>query len=53
MVMVVVMMVVVAMMGRVCQRDVRQKNQPEREAKKLCHDSIPNPWICEWTRRIA
>jgi hypothetical protein len=45
--MMVVVVMVVAMMRRVRQRDVCQKNQRDREANKLSHDSIPNPWICE------
>lgn len=36
------MMVVVAMMRRCRQRDVREKNQRDREADDLDHDSIPN-----------
>jgi hypothetical protein len=32
----------VPMMRRVRQRDVCEKNQRDREADKLAHDSIPN-----------
>ena len=44
----VMMMVVVPMMRRVRQRDVCEKNQSDREAYNLTHDSIPN--LC---RRIV
>jgi hypothetical protein len=38
----VVVAVVVPMMRRVRQRDVCEKNQGDREADNLTHDSIPN-----------
>ena len=34
--------VVMAMMRRVRQRNVCEKNQRDREANNLTHDSIPN-----------
>ena len=41
--MVVMAVMVVPMMRRVRQRDVCEKNQCEREADNLAHDSIPQP----------
>jgi len=38
----VVMAVMVPVMRRVRQRDVCEKNQCDREAHNLAHDSIPN-----------
>jgi len=35
-------MVVMPMVRRVRQRDVCEKNQRDRKADKLAHDSIPN-----------
>jgi hypothetical protein len=40
---VVMAVMVVPMMRRVRQRDVCEKNQCEREADNLAHDSIPQP----------
>jgi hypothetical protein len=39
----VMMPVVVPMMRRVRQRNVCEKNQCDREADYLAHDSIPQP----------
>jgi len=38
-----VVVIVMPMMRRVGQRDVCEKNQRDREANNLTHDSIPNP----------
>jgi len=50
MVCVMVMVVMVPMVRRVCQRNVCKKNQSDRQANNLTHDSIPTlvyvnaPW---------
>ena len=45
-------MMMVPMMRRVRQRDVCEKNQCDREANDLAHDSIPN-LIGDAFRRIG
>jgi hypothetical protein len=57
MVMMVMSVVVVPMMRRVRQRDVCEKNQCDREADNLTHDSIPlilmNGYAPGWKCRPA